>query len=58
MKENHLEKLFGSWNPYPSTFYEGEPRLDKLCGNWNPYPSAFYEGELPGEALRELQSLS
>ena len=37
MKENHLEKLFGSWNPYPN---------------------AFYEAELPGEALRELESLS
>ena len=58
MKENYLEKLCGSCNPYPSAFYEGEPLLDKLCGNWNPYPSAFYEGELPGEALRELQSLS
>ena len=79
-KENHLEKPGGSWNPYPSTCYEGEVLgeafagagililvhfmkenyLEKLCGSWNPYPypSAFYEGELPGEALRELQSLS
>ena len=24
MKENHPEKLCGSWNPYPSAFYEGE----------------------------------
>ena len=24
LKENHLEKLCGSWNPYPSAFYEGE----------------------------------
>ena len=30
----------------------------KPCRSRNPYPSAFYEGEpLPGEALRELQSL-
>ena len=58
MKENHLEKLCGSWNPYPSAFYEGELDLEKLCGSWNPYPRAFYEGEPPGEALRELESLS
>ena len=24
MKENYLEKPCGSWNPYPSAFYEGE----------------------------------
>ena len=24
MKENYLEKLCGSWNPYRSAFYEGE----------------------------------
>ena len=24
MKEKYLEKLCGSWNPYPSAFYEGE----------------------------------
>ena len=24
MKENHLEKPGGSWNPYPSTCYEGD----------------------------------
>ena len=93
MKENHLEKPCGSWNPYLSEFYEREPpgenpypnafyerrttwrslagagililvhfmkenHLEKLCGTWNPYPSAFYEGELPGEAPRELESLS
>ena len=57
MKENYLEKPSGSWNPYPSAFYEGEPLLDKLCGNWNPYPSAFYEGELPGQACKELEIL-
>ena len=54
MKENYLEKLCGSWNPYPSAFYETENYLEKPCGSWNPYPSAFYERELPGEALREL----
>ena len=33
--------------------------LEKLCEPaGNPYPSAFYEGELPGEGLRELESLS
>ena len=35
-----------------------ENYLEKPCGSWNPYPSAFYEGELPGKALRELESLS
>ena len=35
-----------------------ENYLEKSYENWNPYPSAFYEGELPGEALRELESLS
>ena len=24
MKENYLQKLCWSWNPYPSAFYEGE----------------------------------
>ena len=57
MKENYLAKPCGSWNPYPSAFYEGN-YLAKPCGSWNRYPSAFYEGELPGEALRELESLS
>ena len=66
MKENYLEKLCGSWNPYPRAFYEGEPpgealkknHLEKPFGSWNPYPSVFYEGELPAETLRELESLS
>ena len=35
-----------------------ENHLEKPCGSWKPYPSAIYEGELPGEALRELESLS
>ena len=35
-----------------------ENYLEKPCGSWNFYLSAFYEGELPGEALRELESLS
>ena len=35
-----------------------ENYLEKSGGSWNPYPSVFYEGELPGEALRELESLS
>ena len=35
-----------------------ENDLEKFCGSWNPYPSAVYEGEPPGEALRELESLS
>ena len=52
MKENHLEKPCGSWNPYLSEFYEREPPGE------NPYPNAFYEGEPPGEVLRELESLS
>ena len=24
MKENYVEKLCGSWNPYPSEFYVGD----------------------------------
>ena len=30
MKENHLEKLCGSCNPYPSAFYEREPGAKAL----------------------------
>ena len=30
MKENYLEKPCGSWNPYPSAFYEGEPPGEAL----------------------------
>ena len=30
MKESHLEKLCGSWNPYPRAFYEGEPLGEAL----------------------------
>ena len=72
MKENYLAKPCGSWNPYLRAFHEGECRSlvgarililmhfikEKACGSWNPHPSAFYEGELPGEGLRELESLS
>ena len=35
-----------------------ENHLEKPCGSWKPYLSAFYEREPPGEALRELESLS
>ena len=57
MKENYLEKLAGAAILILVHFMK-ENYLEKLCGSCNPYPSAFYEGELPGEALRELQSLS
>ena len=59
MQENYVAKPCGSWNLYPSAFhFMKENYLEKPCGSWNPYLSAFYEGELPGEALRELESLS
>ena len=30
MKENHPKHLCGSWNPYPSAFYEGELGAEAL----------------------------
>ena len=57
MLENNLEKPCRSWN-FILVHFMKENYLEKLCGGRNPYPSAFYEGELPGEALRELESLS
>ena len=57
VKENYLEKPCGTAILILVHFMK-ENYLEKLCGSCNPHPSAFYEGELPGEALRELQSLS
>ena len=56
VKENRLEKLCRSWNPYPSAFFEGEP-LGEALRELESYPSAFYEGELPGKAFKELEIL-
>ena len=58
MKENYLEKPFRELGILILVHFMKENYLEKLCGSWDPYPSAFYEGELPGEALRELESLS
>ena len=57
MKENYWRSLAGAGILILVHFMK-ENYLEKPCGSWNPYPSAFYEGELPGEALRELESLS
>ena len=58
MKENYLQKLCWSWNPYPSACHEGELPGEALRELESLSYSAFYEGELAGEALRELESLS